>query len=378
MLTGRRPFAGHADQLFDEILNREPKPPRQINDRIPKELEEICQRCLSKSVAGRFSTCLDLAQALRGWLQLEPAADHRPDLFVPDSQAAHASTVVPAHSSTAAETGPRPKEFRKSTIVAGLLLFAATGLGLLYLGGWFPKPGQDSSTQANPTIGVPGQPGESQPRILELNRWHPLLDHRPEILSWAEALPDSSYKSDPGNQQLTVTSSQPGIFTLGDFDSIDFRIEVRISKSVWLGSSGIIWGVHDGAAEDGSPSVRCQALYLYGFLDEGRAVHRLQRDLIETWNPPGSVAPAVGRHQFLSAEVDPPDATEIRLEMTLPAGQLRQVRWNGKSVPAICDGPQVQAPQPLVSDGPLGLYNQGGTSIFRDARIQLLRSAPPN
>src|SRR5262249_59139630 len=49
MLTGRRPF--HADtreELLEQITNREVRPPRQWDDVIPKELERICLKSLSK------------------------------------------------------------------------------------------------------------------------------------------------------------------------------------------------------------------------------------------------------------------------------------------------------------------------------------------
>ena len=65
LLTGRRPFDGDVQQVFDEIEHRAPKPPRQINDNIPLALETVCLRCLSKDIDKRFSTCLDLAEHLR-------------------------------------------------------------------------------------------------------------------------------------------------------------------------------------------------------------------------------------------------------------------------------------------------------------------------
>ena len=42
--------------LFDEILHREPRPPRQIDDAIPRELERICLKCLAKRMTDRYST----------------------------------------------------------------------------------------------------------------------------------------------------------------------------------------------------------------------------------------------------------------------------------------------------------------------------------
>jgi serine/threonine protein kinase len=66
LVTGRPPFSGSShDELFDEILNRNPKPPRMNDDKIPVELERIILRCLSKSVTDRYSTALEVAHDLR-------------------------------------------------------------------------------------------------------------------------------------------------------------------------------------------------------------------------------------------------------------------------------------------------------------------------
>jgi len=70
MLTKQRPFSGETRaELFDEIKNRDPKPPRQINTSIPVELERICLRCLGKSVSARYSNAADVSEDLRSWLQ---------------------------------------------------------------------------------------------------------------------------------------------------------------------------------------------------------------------------------------------------------------------------------------------------------------------
>jgi serine/threonine protein kinase/formylglycine-generating enzyme required for sulfatase activity len=68
ILTGRRPFSGDRDELLDEICHRDPKPPRQINDAIPKELERIALKCLSKRMVDRYTSALDLAEDLSHWL----------------------------------------------------------------------------------------------------------------------------------------------------------------------------------------------------------------------------------------------------------------------------------------------------------------------
>ncbi|MCC6123366.1 MAG: protein kinase [Pirellulales bacterium] len=70
MLAGRRPFESADPQILeDEILHRDPRPPRQIDDKIPAELEKICLKCLKKDAAQRYLTAADLAEDLRQWRQ---------------------------------------------------------------------------------------------------------------------------------------------------------------------------------------------------------------------------------------------------------------------------------------------------------------------
>lgn len=65
LLVGRRPF--HADsqeELLDQIATHEARPPRQWDDTIPKELERICLKTLSKRASERYTTAKDMADDL--------------------------------------------------------------------------------------------------------------------------------------------------------------------------------------------------------------------------------------------------------------------------------------------------------------------------
>ena len=70
LLTGKRPFRGDSvAEVMEQITSTEPRPPRQTDDTIPKELERICQKALSKRASERYSTARDMADELRLFLQ---------------------------------------------------------------------------------------------------------------------------------------------------------------------------------------------------------------------------------------------------------------------------------------------------------------------
>src|SRR5262249_50542884 len=69
LLTGRRPFKGESkEDLLEQITDFEPRPLRQIDESIPKELERICFKVLSKRAADRYMTGKDMADDLRHFL----------------------------------------------------------------------------------------------------------------------------------------------------------------------------------------------------------------------------------------------------------------------------------------------------------------------
>ncbi len=70
LLTGRRPFKGDTQfALLEQVASAEPRPPRQVDDNVPRELDRICLKALSKRASDRYSTALDFAEDLRHWLE---------------------------------------------------------------------------------------------------------------------------------------------------------------------------------------------------------------------------------------------------------------------------------------------------------------------
>jgi WD40 repeat protein/serine/threonine protein kinase len=72
LLCGELPFRGSTPMLVHQVLREEPRPPRRINDRIPRDLETICLKAMAKEPARRYQKAQDLADDLNRYLRREP------------------------------------------------------------------------------------------------------------------------------------------------------------------------------------------------------------------------------------------------------------------------------------------------------------------
>lgn len=72
MLTGERPFQGNRRLLLLQVLEDEPRPPRRLEARVPRDLEVICLKAMSKSPARRYATARELADDLRRFREGQP------------------------------------------------------------------------------------------------------------------------------------------------------------------------------------------------------------------------------------------------------------------------------------------------------------------
>jgi len=74
LLSGRRPFRGKSlSNVLDQIATVDPRPLRQIDDTIPRELERICLKAMSRRATERYPTASDMAEDLRHFIQTDAA-----------------------------------------------------------------------------------------------------------------------------------------------------------------------------------------------------------------------------------------------------------------------------------------------------------------
>ncbi|MEM7316699.1 MAG: protein kinase, partial [Planctomycetota bacterium] len=69
ILTGERPFQGNRRMLLLQVMEDEPRPLRQLNAAIPRDLETICLKALSKSQSRRYQSAAEMSDDLRRFIQ---------------------------------------------------------------------------------------------------------------------------------------------------------------------------------------------------------------------------------------------------------------------------------------------------------------------
>ena len=70
-LTGVTPYRGAPHLVLRQIIEEDPRPPRLLNDQVPRDLETICLKAMAREPARRYQTAGLMADDLNRWLKNE-------------------------------------------------------------------------------------------------------------------------------------------------------------------------------------------------------------------------------------------------------------------------------------------------------------------
>lgn len=322
MLTGRLPFQFHSSKdLLEQVIHREVRPPRSLDDTISPELDRICLKCLAKEIANRYSTGRDLAEDLQR-----------------------------------VTSTPR----RTWLMVAGLMLLAvAIVVGFARFGG----------TSKFNEAAAPIIPTTSEHESLNrFDKWMDLLNQPLEKVAFVKAEPTDDYQLDPIKRSLALRSEHNWmILSTRQSGAAPFRIRSLVHLGDWIGNIGFAWGISDDLTALPKKQRQCMALVIQRNSPDESIRVILQRMVV------GEMLLDVQwvNHvfEFARTSLENPAPGFHSLELEIRDSHL-EVFWDGESLwkPALSD-PKQRA-EIVNAEGAIGLVGHGKSVVFRDTAVK--------
>lgn len=272
MLTGTRPFKGEdVEDVFERVQKDTVRPLRQIDDRIPKELEAICRKCLRSNPEQRYSTAGDLAADLRASLSKESRMEATASF-----KAVADSVITPEVWQPAPKSTPRKQSVRSKF---ALRFCAAAGMlaGLIVLGS------ELLDRENHP-------PDHSERRATGS-----LLKSRPVIFAWNRDDDTLPPLFDSEAQAFSIRQSRHPLYALiGEHPVGPFRLNTAISLDQdWCGFAGVLIGICDTKHPVSGQIRTCFSVEIFRTRKADPIAVRVEeltfenRDSVE-WKPAGS------------------------------------------------------------------------------------------
>lgn len=372
LLTGRRPFWGRDQtEYFDEILNREPKPLRQLNDGIPKRLEFAVLKCLAKPVRERYSTAGDFADDLRCWLDSNSQMA-RASVPIPTATFASAPTVtmMDAQATTArSQLNTKIVQRRLSPqVMLGPVYFIGI-LAVVLLGSQFRwerifrrhAPADVPQLTSEP-FGSGRLPSHDNQVALSTAQ-----GQSPTVIVWPNAPGNSKWRFDANEQLLFVSCNGSAFFGWGEHRlQDDFSLSVDVSQTPWTGGVGLYWGYHEiDRHGSGSRQYQCEAIEL---LSTGGLASQL--DLTRSRLIIQDSARISQRIVMAQVSVKPPVISDASLRIDYQDSRLHAISFAGVDYASLCS-PDFQSDAdsvPLESVQNSGVFADGGSAEFHNLR----------
>lgn len=317
-LAGRRPFPGETfEQIRQEVLARDPKPLRQLDDAIPPALDELCRKCLQRDLSQRIRTAHDVSQTL------------------------------------AAIESPPARRWPMLLVVAGLMLLIGTAAGIIGFNGGFsnrPEVEDDAVTPmlAEETPAAAASEPVAQRGNSEAIEVQSLLRPVGRTTSAWQTMPDGN-----GVQAETQTVD---LLSFGALTGDDV-LEVDLQQARWTGGVGLFFG-HRPIVVNEVESRHFHALVIEPDPNGGWQLIRFQYHYPAA-NPEYWIGEVLA-----AAPIDAVGQRPVRLRVRLVAGQIEEIAVDDVSEAALIDMSAKSSRPSSSGAGGFGLLlnHSGGTA----------------
>jgi serine/threonine protein kinase len=188
-LAGHKPFCGETEEdLFDQILRRDPKPLRQLREEISRELDDCVQRCLHKRPPQRPPTARDVRDTL-------------------------------------VRAGASPNRLRRKLLLgAALCGIAAPAAAALYA---LQRQWASSDEAGYETSG----------------EWVDMLTSAPKPIVWEPTGFDSFGITSGSSRHLSIRTNGRAVLQLAEAPAKSFTCRLSFIAENWKTLFGIVWGI---------------------------------------------------------------------------------------------------------------------------------------
>lgn len=295
-LTGKRPFhEGERLALEESILTRDPKPLRQIDETLPKPLDQLCQRCLDRDLRTRLRSAADFKEML--------AAEKR------------------------LATGPRKRLWLGA--VVGVLLLAGAAALAAAAWSWL-------------SAGVMFSPPSPSRRDL--------LARQPEPFLCPVTQPDHNFFYSASMRRLVIASPHWSLFECGEHPAA-MKLDISTLNGNPPGTSGAFWGLHQDRNGHGHNTWQCLLIAVCPHEP------RPQETSVRLYRFHGYVGSnSISSNNYGETRLDSELTAPLRLGVKVVDGELRGVRINDVPI-ALPLNPRAKVDWRQFAEGKCGLVS---------------------
>jgi serine/threonine protein kinase len=382
LLTDRLLFVARTPEDWtNQIRERLPRPPRTIDDRIPKPIEEVCLKCLNKDSAARYQSAAEFARELREFAKIASAIE-----------------VVKIHEKV--DGG-----LKSWCVLLCTYWFAAVILLLILLSGLsvlaFRKTEDEnrnsglmassfSSSEAGSHLR--DATAKIEPRVPPIavltdwnkfatktelgvvkspvGEWVTTLNQPPKILLFPAMREQSSIGYRAQDQEVFVNTTELVLLELGETSESNYDLKVTIGQNAWEGGIGLFLGYQD--AQDKGPDVKlCQFIFL-SRADRGTD-QLLGANLLSVFMTEQGVFRKIERNPILIPALLPSHEQVLLVEIR--NCQLNAIRW-GEQSGGLPDYAIRWTYRPTSFLGRFGLYYSKASGYLRKPQFRVVSKKP--
>jgi serine/threonine protein kinase len=357
MLAGRRPFQGEREEdVKEEILCRTPTPLRQIDDRIPREVEEVVMRCLNKVSGSRHRTAEDFGSDIRKWITVSRSPAEKKSLI--------RIAVIPV-------------------AILGMTS-AAIGIVLFYLSSFFipqdAKIGEGQTPNLSPTTVLPTL---TDGRRLKPGISIPLLDRPPRQVMWPANDGQCTWEFNPSRQMVTVETKWAGLLQLESLKDANYDFQVEIQQPRWKSNASV--GVFVGHRQIGDSKGDGQRFHFQAFVitsNDGRTKMPFSLDRTYIFRLASDPRSFEIENTLGAGVIKPKDLEWLTLKISVRGQKIASVFVDGNRIP---DLTPTDVERQLIGEmrgsdlrveGGIGLFvgqhGEGMTGKFRNAELKII------